>query len=193
MMRGQIWVESEEGSGSTFHFTVRLLIADHREQMPHGVDRSEGSEFNVSRDLRILVVEDNPVNRMLATRLIEKHGFTPLAAANGRSALEVLEQERVDCVLMDVQMPEMDGFEATASIREREHRSGRHLAIIAMTAHAMAGDRERCLEAGMDDYVVKPIDVNELLAAVGRVLPESVNSLGLEMNRASHAVDARAI
>jgi two-component system, sensor histidine kinase and response regulator len=121
------------------------------------------------KSLRILVAEDNAVNALLAARLIEKHGHTAVAAANGRKVLEALEKEQFDLVLMDVQMPEMDGFEAAAAIRRREQKSSAHLPIIAMTAHAMQGDRERCLEAGMDGYVSKPIRVKELFEAIDRV------------------------
>jgi two-component system, sensor histidine kinase and response regulator len=112
--------------------------------------------------LRILLVEDNPVNQLLAVRLLEKRGHSVTLAGNGKEALATLEKNTFDLVFMDVQMPQMDGFEATVAIREKERASGDHLPIIAMTAHAMAGDRERCLKAGMDDYISKPIRPQEL-------------------------------
>jgi len=112
--------------------------------------------------LHILLVEDNAVNQVLAVRLLEKRGHGVTVAGNGKEALTALEKDSFDLVLMDVQMPEMDGFEATAAIRGLEKLSGNHLPIIAMTAHAMAGDRERCLQAGMDDYISKPIRPQEL-------------------------------
>jgi two-component system sensor histidine kinase/response regulator len=112
--------------------------------------------------LRILLVEDNPVNQVLAVRLLEKRGHAVAVAGNGKEALVALEKQAFDLVLMDVQMPVMDGFEATAAIREKEKTSGNHLPVIAMTAHAMVGDKERCLEAGMDDYITKPIRGEEL-------------------------------
>ena len=127
-------------------------------------------------NLRILVVEDNLVNRLLAIRLLEKHGHTTGFACNGREALAALAQQRFDLVLMDVQMPEMDGLEATRAIRAQEQHSGGHLPVIAMTAHAMHGDRELCLAAGMDAYVSKPIAVHELLGAIDQVLPVGVES-----------------
>jgi CheY-like chemotaxis protein len=122
------------------------------------------------RALRILLAEDNLVNQMLASRLLEKHGHIVVIAADGRQALERLETESFDLVLMDVQMPEMDGFEATEAIRKKEGATGRHLPIVAMTAHAMRGDRERCLAAGMDGYVSKPIIAEELFRVVEKVI-----------------------
>jgi PAS domain S-box-containing protein len=115
-----------------------------------------------SAHLRILLAEDNAVNQMLAVRLLEKRGHSVTVAGNGKEALAALERQSFDLVLMDVQMPEMDGFEATAAIREKEKTSGNHLPVIAMTAHAMVGDKERCLAAGMDDYISKPIRPEEL-------------------------------
>lgn len=120
------------------------------------------------KNLRILLAEDNPVNRKLAKTLLEKHGYTVLIAENGREALDVLDRETVDVVLMDVQMPAMDGLEATRAIRTREANTGGRLRIIALTAHAMKGDRERCLNAGADDYLTKPIRTSDLLAAIDR-------------------------
>ena len=125
------------------------------------------------RPLHVLVVEDNPVNRLVATRLLEKRHHVVRTAANGGEALEVIAKETFDCVLMDVQMPVLDGFETTASIRRQERTSGRHLPIIAMTAHAMAGDVERCHAAGMDGYVSKPVKAADLFAVIEGVLQVS--------------------
>jgi CheY-like chemotaxis protein len=177
-MGGKIWLESEEGTGSTFHFTVRLGSVQARaEEKLHAEDRyadrcvvsDDLSSKDLSR-LRFLVVEDNRVNRLVARRLIEKQNHVVSTAANGREALEMLERETFDCVLMDVQMPVLDGFEATATIRNRERQSGGRVPIIAMTAHAMAGDLERCLAAGMDGYLPKPVHAKTLFATVERVL-----------------------
>ncbi len=118
--------------------------------------------------LKILLAEDNVINQRLATRLLQKDGHTVTLAANGQEALTALEQTSFDLVLMDVQMPGMDGLEAAGRIRAHEQLTGEHVPIIAMTAHAMKGDRERCLAAGMDDYVAKPIQVRDLRAAVER-------------------------
>ena len=118
--------------------------------------------------LRILLAEDNPVNQRLAITLLQKRGHTVIPTGNGKEAIAALERETVDLVLMDVQMPVMDGFEAIRSIRAREQSTGAHIPIIALTAHAMKGDREKCLAVGADDYVSKPIRTADLLAAMDR-------------------------
>jgi CheY-like chemotaxis protein len=118
---------------------------------------------------RILLAEDNPTNRTLALKILERRGHHVLVAENGKEAVDLLERTSVDLVLMDVQMPVMGGLEATRLIRERERVTGRHLPIVAMTAHAMKGDRERCIEGGMDDYISKPIDSGKLLKLVDRI------------------------
>jgi CheY-like chemotaxis protein len=118
---------------------------------------------------RALVVEDNIINQKVAALILEKIGWTVLVANDGREALELLDHGPVDVVFMDAQMPVMDGFEATAEIRKREGDK-RHTPIIAITAHVMAGDREKCLEAGMDDYVSKPLEGGDLQAALERQL-----------------------
>lgn len=122
------------------------------------------------RSLHILVAEDSPVNLKLVVRMLEKRGHTVTSSTNGREAVAALAGEPFDLVLMDVEMPEMDGFEATATIREKEKAGGGHIPVIAMTAHAMKGDRERCLATGMDGYVSKPIRAQELLETIDRVV-----------------------
>ena len=116
--------------------------------------------------LRVLIAEDNPVNQKVATRTLDKLGFRCEVANNGKEALAALERTRFDVVLMDCQMPEMDGFEATRRIRDGESGSERHLPVIAMTANAMAGDREACLQAGMDDYLAKPFNPSDLVSVI---------------------------
>lgn len=120
--------------------------------------------------LQVLVVEDGDVNQRLATRLLEKRGHRVVVSANGRQALEALKARPFDLVLMDLQMPEMDGFEATAAIRKNEMATGKHLPIVALTAHAMKGDQERCLASGMDGYLSKPIRPQELDAILEQYL-----------------------
>jgi signal transduction histidine kinase/ActR/RegA family two-component response regulator len=166
MMGGRIWLESEPGRGTRFHFTAKVgLIASGAvgaitPAEPSGADRS----------LRILLTDDNAVNRRLAARLLEKQGHVVLVASSGREALAMLDRERFDLAILDVQMADMDGFETTAIIREREKATGGHLPIVAMTAHVMAGDRESCLNAGMDGYLPKPIDPTAMAQEVRRVL-----------------------
>jgi PAS domain S-box-containing protein len=123
------------------------------------------------QSLSFLVAEDNAVNRTLIARLLESRGHSVVLAQNGREALEALDKQPFDIVLMDVQMPEMDGFEATKLIREKEEASGTYLPIIALTAHAMQGDEERCLVCGMDGYVTKPITLEELFSVIEKVVP----------------------
>jgi two-component system, sensor histidine kinase and response regulator len=126
--------------------------------------------------LRVLLAEDNRVNQTLAVRILEKRGHTVEAVENGRQAIEALGRQPFDLILMDLQMPELGGIEATMLIREHEKSTGVHIPIIAVTANALAGDRERCLNAGMDDYVSKPIQVKELFAAIGRAHSPSAGS-----------------
>ena len=116
----------------------------------------------------VLLVEDNVVNQRVARAILERAGHSVMVADNGGLALSLLEEQSFDLILMDVQMPGMDGFKATSSIREQERRFGGHSPIVAMTAHAMTGDRERCIEAGMDDYISKPIHSPTLLALVDK-------------------------
>jgi CheY-like chemotaxis protein len=120
--------------------------------------------------LRILLVEDNLINQMVASRMLEKNGHIVVTVNNGKEALETLADGEFDAALMDIQMPEMDGLEATAAIRAREQGTARHLPIVALTAHALTGDRERCLEAGMDGYISKPVQSAQLLKALADVL-----------------------
>src|SRR5690348_2353347 len=126
--------------------------------------------------LRILLAEDNAVNRQLATRLLEKRGHSVVAVNDGRQALQAIEREKFHLVLMDVQMPEMDGLEATRMIRKNEKSTGEHLPVVAVTAHVMKGDREKCIEAGSDDYVSKPIQAEELYSVIDRLQKPPLDS-----------------
>ena len=172
-MHGEIGVESQIGQGSTFWFSMRLPIAHGRDDSAPRNDgervSSDAAEPESVRDRPlILIAEDNEVNRAVAVQLLEDLDFEIVWAENGEEAVRLYSKVKPDIVLMDLSMPVMNGFDATRKIRELESRSGRHTPIIALTAHTMSGDREKCLEAGMDDYVPKPIDKNRIVAAIER-------------------------
>ncbi len=172
LMGGRIWVESDgtQGSGSTFHFTARFEPAEMKETSAPVKAESLRQLLNAASsgapNLRILLAEDNPINQMLATKLLERRGHRVMTAATGRQALELHGRESFHVILMDVQMPDMDGLETTRAIRARERSGLSRTPIAALTAHTMKGDRERCLAAGMDAFITKPIDSVELLAVV---------------------------
>jgi CheY-like chemotaxis protein len=170
MMGGSIWIESKLNQGSTFHFTVQLLLqSDSPEQSHEDISRlaKETPPAEV-RPLRILLAEDNLANQKMAAYLLEKQGHGVEIIDNGRDAVELAKSREYDIVLMDVQMPTMDGFEATAAIRALPDKAKAHLPIVAMTAHSMKGDKERCLAAGMDGYLTKPICREDLFAVLAK-------------------------
>jgi signal transduction histidine kinase/CheY-like chemotaxis protein len=168
LMGGQVGLESRPDAGSTFWFTARFAPAPAQsdsEDLPGSSGLPGGP-----RRLRILLAEDNRVNRLIAVRLLEREGHAMTVVENGVDAVAAASSETFDVILMDVQMPGMDGVEATAAIRQRERVDGGHVPIIALTAHAMSGDRQRLLASGMDGYVCKPVEFRELAAAIADVL-----------------------
>jgi CheY-like chemotaxis protein len=171
LMGGTIGVESRPGAGSTFHFTAAFGIPTGAQAIAAAAPAQEPR--GPAHRLSVLVVEDNLVNQKVTARLLERRGHSVQVACNGLEALAALDRARFDVVLMDVQMPEMDGLEATRRIRAKERQQGRHTPILALTAYAMKGDSERCGEAGMDGYVAKPIRARELYAAVEQHCPSA--------------------
>jgi PAS domain S-box-containing protein len=169
MMGGSLAVDSEPGKGSRFFFNARFAVAAQARPKPRAPSEPAACHPAAAAGppgLRILLAEDNPVNQRLTERLLQKRGHTIVVASDGRQAVAAASRETYDLILMDVQMPLVNGFEATAAIRALEHETGRRTPIVAITAHAMAGDRERCLEAGMDAYISKPVRAYELYAAI---------------------------
>jgi len=161
LMGGELGVESEEGVGSTFWFTLPFKLGLGKEVVP-SVNEANIPFFALERPMRVLIAEDNHVNQMISHRLVERMGFRADVVASGKEVLEALEERPYDFILMDCQMPLMDGYEATDMIRHSKTLANPKIPIIAMTANAMEGDRERCLKAGMDDYISKPISQKTL-------------------------------
>ena len=177
LMGGRLSCASQVGAGSTFTFSVDFPAAGAAAGADATQPVVETTEAATDRKpaLNILVADDNTVNSELVARLLRKEGHAVVLVENGYRALLAVESRRFDLVLMDVQMPEMDGLAATAAIRDRERKTGGHLPIVAVTAHAMRGDREKCLAAGMDAYLSKPIHKDELLRILEDVMNRDAN------------------
>ncbi|MDA0746834.1 MAG: ATP-binding protein [bacterium] len=174
IMNGRIWLKSKPNEGSIFYFSLTLEISTSPlvEKNASGIGQSKEQRNTSPR--RILLAEDNRINSRLVVRILEKIGHSIVAVENGQEALDAIKNDTFDLVLMDIQMPIMDGFESTAAIRAQETNS--HIPIVALTAHAMVGDRERCLEAGMDGYLSKPLQASELVEAIATLSrPSTLN------------------
>jgi signal transduction histidine kinase/ActR/RegA family two-component response regulator len=167
LMNGSISVVSSPGQGSTFSFSVPLKHAELQDAAPESAP-----VVTLDQPLKILVAEDQPVNQRFVAEILRKQGHTPLLANNGQEAVTLWQDESIDLVLMDIQMPVMDGLKALAVIRAAEDSIRRHTPIIALTAHAIVGDRERLLNAGFDGYLAKPLQVSKLFEEMARVLEQ---------------------
>jgi CheY-like chemotaxis protein len=174
-------------------------IMDAFARVEHRPSPGRVSPRRMNRRLRVLLADDNPTNRKLVELLLAQQRHRVTIASNGREAVDRAAAQRFDLVLMDVQMPEMDGFQATAAIRERERAAGVHTPIIAMTAHAMAGDRERCLGAGMDAYLSKPLRPDDLLTTIAQFFPGDAappaapRAPAIEAARSASSIDQEAL
>ncbi|HHD56543.1 MAG TPA: response regulator, partial [Desulfobulbaceae bacterium] len=175
LMGGDISVDSEPGLGATFSFTAHLKIPDDQETAIAGYhkEQEESSRSTCRFDCRVLVAEDNPTNQIVVKGMLEILGCRVTLAVNGNEAVRMAKEDDYDIILMDCQMPELDGYSATARIRTLEQADGRKsIPIIALTAHVMSGDREHCLQAGMDDYLGKPLQQNQLEEMLKKWLPK---------------------
>jgi len=180
LLGGRLEVRSERGEGAEFMVTVPLGVSDpatnpEPSPPPLALDETFAQEY----PLKILLIEDDQVNLKLVVTLIRKLGYKPIAARNGREAVEIYRHEQPDCLLMDLQMPDLDGIEATAKIRALERASGyEHRAFIAaLTANIFPADRERCFEAGMDGYLNKPVKLADLAEMLTRAFPRAEGPL----------------
>jgi CheY-like chemotaxis protein len=180
LMGGRIWVESEAGRGAKFHFTANFKPSTKalRAERKTADAASDGNRSRVR--LRVLLAEDNAVNQRLISRLLEKRGHEVDVVGNGVEALKALARRSYDLVLMDMQMPELDGLETTTRIRMRETNGDKHQIVVALTANAMSEDQERCRAAGMDGYLTKPIQFDKLDEVLEKYASEIAAQPGVE-------------
>lgn len=163
IMNGDIWFESTEDKGSTFYFTSEFLLDFSESGYNSSNNLNINSTFSPSKsDKTILIVEDNDINMRITCDMLKKLGYNYICAYNGKQALKLMETNNTDLILMDVQMPELNGLDTTKIIRKNEIHNGNHIPIVAMTAYSMSGDREICIESGMDDYIAKPFSIRTI-------------------------------
>jgi len=171
LMGGDVHLESEQGRGTTFYFSIPFALSDKEPaDLPAAPMADQTSPSRRFAGFRVLLADDESINVTLAEILLTRVGLAVQVAANGREAVAAWQEGDYDCILMDIQMPEMDGYAATAEIRRQEKADGRHIPIIAMTAHALNDDREKCLAVGMDDYISKPLDDVLLISLLAKYL-----------------------
>ena len=173
LLGGEINLESEEGKGTRFWFVLPFKVASTREAEPETVLSVDTDSFVGAR---ILLAEDEPINRTLAVIVLEEAGYEVVSVHDGKVAIDCWTRENFDCILMDLQMPRMDGYQAVRVIREREREMGRRTPIVAMTAHALREDRDKCLDCGMDDYLAKPFDREQLVKIIGKAMADNKQS-----------------
>lgn len=180
MMEGEMEVESKEGIGSSFSFTAIFGLQKKQVELAKQ-DIHYPVQCTGTKPKKVLLAEDDLVSRKIMTIILKKKGFQVIAVENGEEAVSAYEKEKFDLILMDVNMPYLDGFAATAQIRSREKNLSFHTPIIAMTAYALKGDREKCLESGMDDYLCKPIDISQVMEIIDKyVFSNSIENNGIE-------------
>lgn len=181
MMGGTIWLESRKGTGTTFYFTI---LFEQTGQTKSDLLNTASELTPVTRNpLNILLVEDDKINQIVTRLMLTSRGYTVEIADNGQEALDRLSEMSFDLILMDIQMPEMDGMESTRNIRREEEKTGTHIPIIALTAHALHGDMERFLSAGMDDYLAKPVLMEDLFHVIDQIM-ENQTAIGCNMKAA---------